>query len=81
MSTISKRFPRPSPEILEPAPANTYHTCLECPACGSEECRTLQELGMYCATAIAASEAMRRRSGTRGGSGVRSRRGLVAVPA
>jgi hypothetical protein len=33
------------------------HTCIECPACGTETCKTLQELGMYCDTAIAVSEA------------------------
>lgn len=37
----------------------TIHTCIECPACGTETCKTLQELGMYCDTAMAASEAWR----------------------
>jgi hypothetical protein len=36
-----------------------HHTCTECPACGTETCKILQELGMYCDTAIAASEASR----------------------
>jgi hypothetical protein len=39
-----------------------HHTCIECPACGTETCKTLQELGMYCDTAIAASEAWASRS-------------------
>jgi hypothetical protein len=30
-------------------------TCTECPVCGTEECRTLEELGHYCATMTAAS--------------------------
>jgi hypothetical protein len=37
----------------------TVHTCMECPACGSETCKLLQELGMYCDTVIAAAEASR----------------------
>jgi|GEM_PF-3012268 len=36
-----------------------HHTCIECPACGTESCKILQELGMYCDTAIAATEASR----------------------
>ncbi len=36
-----------------------HHTCIECPACGTETCKILQELGMYCDTAIAATEAWR----------------------
>jgi len=35
------------------------HTCVACPACGTETCKTLQDLGMYCDTAIAATEASR----------------------
>jgi len=38
-----------------------HHSCVECPACGTETCKTLQELGMYCDTAIAATEASRAR--------------------
>lgn len=37
----------------------TIHTCLECPVCGTETCKTLQDLGMYCDTEIAATEAWR----------------------
>jgi len=59
MSAISKRIPKPSMRRVEPVPAATHHTCLDCPACGTEECRTLQELGMYCETAVAAFEATR----------------------
>jgi len=36
-----------------------HHTCILCPKCGTEECKTLQDLGMYCDTAVAAFEAMR----------------------
>ena len=37
-----------------------HHTCIECPACGSETCKTLQQLGMYLPiTAVAATEAWR----------------------
>lgn len=39
-----------------------HHTCIECPACGTETCKTLQELGMYCDTAIAATEGSASRS-------------------
>lgn len=35
------------------------HTCVECPVCSTETCKTLQQLGMYCDTAIAATEAVR----------------------
>jgi hypothetical protein len=47
------------------------HTCVECPAFGSETCKTLQQLGMYCDTAVAAFEAMRVES--------RGKRKLAAV--
>lgn len=33
------------------------HSCLDCPDCGTEKCRMQQELGMYCDTLMAASEA------------------------
>ena len=80
MSAISRRFPKPSSEIGAPVPSRLHHTCLDCPAFGSEECRALQELGMYCDTVVAAWEAAR--PGSRSGrSGLRARRGLVAVPA
>jgi hypothetical protein len=36
-----------------------HHTCIDCPFCGTETCKTLQDLGMYCDTAIAATEAWR----------------------
>jgi hypothetical protein len=38
-------------------PEVQHHTCIECPAYGTETCKMLQELGMYCDTAIAATEA------------------------
>jgi hypothetical protein len=34
-----------------------HHTCKRCPVCASETCRTLQDLGMYCETQCAATEA------------------------
>ena len=45
--------------------AQAGHTCLRCPACGTECCNILQELGMYCETAQAASEAPKPRRRTR----------------
>jgi anaerobic ribonucleoside-triphosphate reductase len=35
-----------------------HHTCRKCPACGTEDCRVLSQLGMYCETAQAAQEAL-----------------------
>jgi hypothetical protein len=57
----AKRKPAQSPRIVrQKAPLEArVHTCLECPVCGTESCKTLQELGMYCETAIAAAEASR----------------------
>ncbi len=57
------RTPNPAPSLkksrpVAPAPSGN-HTCLQCPACGSEACRTMQDLGMYCDTALAAWESMR----------------------
>jgi hypothetical protein len=53
--------PAPSPRRSRPvAPVETgQYSCLQCPACGSEACPTLQDLGMYCDTLCAASEATR----------------------
>jgi hypothetical protein len=55
--------PNPAPSLRRSRPVAPVeagqHTCLQCPACGSEACRTLQDLGMYCDTLCAASEAMR----------------------
>lgn len=48
-------------EAAAPLPAHPdaegHHTCRECPICGTEECRVMSELGMYCDTAQAAHEA------------------------
>jgi len=85
MSAISKRIPKPSMQIVDPVPVETHHTCMDCPVRGTEECSTLQELGMYCDTAFAAFEAARARPGpvapSGGRSGERLRRALVAVGA
>jgi hypothetical protein len=48
--------------IPRPLPAHHpghdgHHTCTACPVCGLEDCVVLQELGMACDTAQAASEA------------------------
>jgi len=40
--------------------AGGHHTCRECPVCGTEECRVMADLGMYCDTAQAAQEARAR---------------------
>ncbi len=34
-----------------------HHTCTRCPVCATEECKVLEQLGMYCGTMCAASEA------------------------
>jgi hypothetical protein len=34
-----------------------HHTCMRCPACGTEACAVLEELGTYCQTMCAASQA------------------------
>lgn len=60
----------PSPPLPAPLPkgdSEVHHTCTRCPACGTEECNVLQDLGMTCETMCAASEAEgRRKSGKRG---------------
>ena len=57
----AKRRPAQSPRSTRwTAPLEARnHTCIECPACGTETCKVLQDLGMYCDTACAAYEAMR----------------------
>ncbi len=48
----------PSPTLpakASPPRPEGHHTCRSCPACASETCRVLQELGMYCDTQCAAS--------------------------
>jgi hypothetical protein len=37
--------------------ADENHTCARCPACATETCLVLQDLGMACETMCAASEA------------------------
>jgi hypothetical protein len=52
---------RRTAEATVPLPAHPdpegHHTCRECPVCGTEACRVMSELGMYCDTAQAAHEA------------------------
>jgi len=57
MSATTKRTRRPSKRTVEPARSAGHHTCVTCPVCGTEECKVLQELGMFCDTACAAFEA------------------------
>jgi len=61
-----------APLRAHPDPAR-YHTCLECPVCGTEECRVMADLGMSCDTAQAAQEA-------RAGEGPRPRRATRRGP-
>jgi hypothetical protein len=37
--------------------AEGHHTCTRCPVCATEECKVLEQLGMYCQTMCAASQA------------------------
>jgi hypothetical protein len=37
--------------------AEGHHTCTRCPVCSTEECAVLEELGMFCETMCAASQA------------------------
>lgn len=62
MSATPKRNARPSKRTSNAAGAGGHHTCRTCPVCGMEECKILQELGMYCDTACAAFEATRARA-------------------
>ncbi len=48
--TLQARGPRQIPEAV--------HTCMRCPACATEACKVLQDLGMYCETSCAASQAI-----------------------
>lgn len=34
-----------------------HPTCTRCPVCGTEECNVLEQLGMFCETMCAASQA------------------------
>jgi hypothetical protein len=52
---------KPSPTTL-PASGSAlnpdgHHTCTRCPVCATETCAVLEELGTYCQTMCAASEA------------------------
>jgi hypothetical protein len=53
---------QPSPSLPPRGPGprvrpDGHHTCIRCPACASETCRVLQDLGMYCETQCSATEA------------------------
>lgn len=69
---------RRTAEAAAPLPAHPgaegHHSCRECPICGTEECRVLSELGMYCDTAQAAQEA-------RAAEAARARKGPRPAPA
>jgi hypothetical protein len=51
---------KPSPPL--PASGSSekpegHHTCTRCPVCATDTCNVLEELGMYCETMCAASQA------------------------
>ena len=49
-----------------------HHTCTRCPVCGMEECAVLQDLGMACNTAQAATDTgIRRKAAIEPQTGVR----------
>jgi len=51
---------KPSPTLPESGSSlNTegHHTCTRCPVCSTEACAVLEELGMFCETMCAASQA------------------------
>ena len=56
MSPAKKRSPTPPARAPRVAP-DGHHTCMRCPVCATEACKVLQDLGMYCDTQCAASEA------------------------
>lgn len=80
---------QPSPPLPAKGPGvetDGHHTCLRCPVCASETCRTLQDLGMYCETQCAATEANaaekeRRTSAAARPRAVSARRGACRTPA
>jgi hypothetical protein len=59
MSGTKKPVQRPRRSRGKTCPVATVHTCIECPAYGAETCKTLQQLGMYCETAVAATDTFR----------------------
>ena len=70
--TDRERTPRESlPQTCEGR--DGHHSCRSCPACGTELCRLNQELGMFCDTQIAATEATRARRTRRRRSGETAR--------
>ena len=59
MNKTPKAAPSPRRRSAAAVDLAGHHSCVLCPACGTEACRTLQDLGMYCDTAVAAYEATR----------------------
>jgi hypothetical protein len=59
MSGTRKPVQSPRSKRRKAALEPKHHTCIECPACGTESCKILQQLGMYCDTAVATTEAWR----------------------
>ena len=50
----------PSPTLPESGSSlnsEGHHTCARCPVCLTEACAVLEELGMFCETMCAASQA------------------------
>ncbi len=56
MSPAKKPSPTPPARGSGVGP-DGHHTCMRCPVCATETCKVLQDLGMYCDTQCAASEA------------------------
>ena len=51
---------KPSPTLPESSSSlnpEGHHTCTRCPVCATEACAVLEELGMFCETMCAASQA------------------------
>jgi hypothetical protein len=49
-------LPRPAfPASGSSLNSEGHHTCTRCPVCATEECKVLEQLGMYCGTMCAAS--------------------------
>ncbi len=64
MSPAVERSPTPLASGSSPI-SEGHHTCARCPVCSTEACKVLEELGMYCETMCAASEAQAAESETK----------------
>lgn len=62
---------KPSPTLPAKgsgAVPDAHHTCMRCPVCATETCKVLEDLGMYCETMCAASEARAARKEKKAGA-------------